>query len=99
MLSASSTRYSTLSSRGPRLPARDLDHRGREVGRDQLALVADPLGGDEAGVAGARRQLEHGVARLRIEPLDEPLTQVAGRRPEEVVLALPVAREAVPGVE
>ena len=51
----------------------------------------------EAGVAGARRELEHGVAGLRIEPLDQPLAQRAGARPEVVALALPVGREPVPG--
>jgi hypothetical protein len=67
--------HAELGVRDPELcgaTAGDLDHLGGEVARDQPAVLADDLGGGEAGVTGPGRELEHGVARPRRELLDEP---------------------------
>jgi hypothetical protein len=48
-------------------------HRGREITADEAAGRTESSGGQEAGLAGARRQLQHGLARLRVDLLDEPL--------------------------
>ena len=71
------------------------DHLGREVGGDQRAAGRDLLGGEEADLAGAGRQLEHLVARLQLERVDHPhrhghrrAAQVLGaRRPALGLLA------------
>ena len=51
---------------------RDGDHLGHEVRRDQRAAGLDLLGGEEADLAGARRQLEHLVAGLELEGVHHP---------------------------
>ena len=92
MRSASSTRNSTFSSRAPRpRRARRLDHPRREVGGDQPAVVADA-----ARRRGSRcRRFPAASSSIVVAGLGSSRSTSrsptgAGRRHEEVALALPV---------
>ena len=55
------------------VPARDIDHVRGEVGRDEPTLISDDPSYPEAEVAGAARELEHGIAGPRLELPDQPV--------------------------
>ena len=73
-----------------RAPASDLNHGGREVARDEAELLAQERSGREARVARPRRELEHGVARLRVER--STIHSVTGR----VVFSISARRRSQP---
>ncbi len=93
----------------PELDVRDLelcgsaasgvDHLGRDVGREQEPVRPEPLRGDEARISGAGRELEHRVARRRVEQGDESLVQLAGHLTAACRLALPACSGRSPGLD
>ena len=99
MLSASSTRNSTFSSPSSPATRRACSTiAGAKSVEISVPLVAQAGGGREAGVTGARRELEHGLARLRVEALDEPLPDQSRRLPDIAPLAPPRRGKPVPAV-
>ena len=95
-----------LDVREPQLRGRDapprLDHlRARRRSRSaRRPAGADALGREEPGVARAGRELEHGVARLRIEQLDEPLREAAASLAQKKLAPpLPAGCDAPPGLD
>ncbi len=94
--------HAELDVRDPELcgpAASGLDHLGSHVRREQEPLRPEPLGGDEARVPGAGRELEHGVARSRVEQRDESLVQMARHLTAECRLALPACSGRSPGLD
>ena len=93
----------------PELDVRDLelccaaasgvDHLGSDVGREQEPVRPEPLGCDEARVSGAGRELEHGVARRRVEQSDQALVQMARHLAAECRLAFPAGGGRSPGLD
>ncbi len=80
-------------------PAGDLDHLRREVARDQSAVRADVRRRLEAGVARPGGELEHRVARLRIERLHHPLADGARDSLDLRAPTLPAGCHRLPVVE
>ena len=80
-------------------PAGDLDHLRREVARDQTAVLANERSGQEAHVSRAGRELEHDVARPRIERLHHPLADRASDSLDLRPLTFPAGRHDLPVLE
>ena len=80
-------------------PTGHLDHLRREVARDQPAVLAQERGGQVPHVSGAGRELEHGVARLRIERLHQPLADGARDLLDLRSPAFPAGRHRLPVLE
>ena len=83
-----------LGVRDPALP-RSLDHHGREVGRDDVGNAAGQRF-DE--VAGAAREVEHDVVRLRVERGDERRRHGCVHLRDRLALGLPAHRGGVPAL-
>ena len=77
----------------------ELDHLRRRVGRDQRPAGRDELGREQARVAGARRELEHAVAGLRLDRVDEPARHRPRAGLEHRAVLTPAARGASPALQ
>ena len=94
--------HAELDVRDPELcgPAAScVDHLRSHVRREQEPVRPEPLGCDEARVAGAGRELEHGVARSRVEQRDESLVEMARHLAAECRLAFPACSGRSPGLD
>ncbi len=66
-----------------------IDHLRREIGGDDAPAGSHALGGEQARVADTARELQHGVAGLKLEPVDEVPADRLGRFPLPRLAALP----------
>ncbi len=97
--SASIVRNSTLSMPSSAARAGELDHRLGGVGADERAARRDQLGDEQAGVAGTGRELEHAVAGLGRDRVDEPGRDRLPRGLQDLPVGLPSSRRARPALE
>ena len=72
---------------------------GDAVGADQRPAGRDELGGEQPGVARARRELEHAVAGLRLDRVDEPARHRPRAGLEHRAVLAPAGRGAVPALQ
>ena len=77
-------------------PAPRCFHHGRaHVGRDQEPVRGHPGGGQEAGLAWPGGQLQHRLARLGVDVVEEPVRHSTLHLEEAVPVALPRGRQSV----
>ncbi len=80
-------------------PARGGDHLRSNIRREQQSVRPEPLRCDEAGVARACGELEHGVARTWVEQSHHALVEIARHLAAECRLALPARGGSPPGLD
>ena len=80
-------------------PAGDLDHLGRDVGREQLAARLDQRQHLEPDLAGPGREVEDPLPRSWLEQLDHPLREHRRCTRKQLPLALPAGGDAAPGLD
>ena len=78
---------------------RGIHHLLHHVARDEETVWAQTLGGEKAGVAWARGELEDRLTSLRVEQLHQTRGEHLRRVPEQRAAPLPAGRDDTPRLD